>query len=52
MRSCPRQIHIRMLKGIGIGYSNKDDTPLLYRTWFMTMLLIIWVACLVVLSVA
>jgi hypothetical protein len=49
MRNCSRKTHIRMLKGT--GYIDEDDTPLLYSTWFMTTLLIVWVACLMTLAI-
>lgn len=50
MRSCSRKTNLRMLKGM--GYSDVDYDPLLYRPWFMFTMLILWITSLIILAVA
>jgi hypothetical protein len=50
MRSCPRHLHIKMLRGMEC--SDGGYTPLLYRPWFMTMLLVLWVVLIIVAATA
>lgn len=54
MRSCPRHIHIRMLRG-GTGLDEHSEYKwyhVINETWFMVTLLIIWLVCLIILAVA
>lgn len=43
MRSCPRDLHIKILREMEC--SDGGYTPLLYRTWFIVTLLIILLVC-------
>lgn len=50
MRSCPRHLHIKMLREMEC--SDGGYTPLLYRPWFMTTLLMLWVVLIIVAAIA
>ena len=41
MRDCPKHLHIKILKNS--GYSNEEYTPLLFKSWFILLLLILWI---------
>ena len=50
MRSCPRELHIKILRGMEC--SDGGYTPLLYRPWFMALLVGLWIVSLIILAVA
>ena len=49
MRNCPKRIYMKVLREMEC--SNGGYTPLLYRPWFMTLLLVVWVVWLMIVSV-
>ena len=48
MRNCPKRIYMKVLREMEC--SNGGYTPLLYRPWFMTLLLVAWVVWLIIVS--
>ena len=53
MRSCPKNIHIRMLRGeTGHEYNEHKWYHIIQETWFMVTLFIIWSVCLIALAIA
>ena len=50
MRSCPRHLHIRMLRNMEC--SDGEYTPLIYRPWFMITLGVLWFVSLIILACA
>lgn len=48
MRSCPRDIHMKILRGMEC--SDGEYTPLIYRPWFMITLGVLWFVFLIILA--
>ena len=45
MRNCSRHLHIKILKRG--GYSNEEYTPLLFKPWFILLLLALWIILII-----